>query len=409
MKLPKANVLLVDDDREMLSMMQRRLGERFDLQTADSGDKALQILERNAAFPVIVTDMEMPGMDGVRFIQLARRKNVSSIFVMLTGNIDQRQTVRAMNDGQVFRFLNKPCPHDDLAATIEAGIRQFHLVHAEKQLLQKTLVGAVDAIMDIYEMMIPDSVVRASSVQNIVHWLATKLPTAMRWEYTLASKLSLVGYGLVSRSFQDVLSQPHVTHDAHQQLLKKACLTSARVLQRIPRLQAPAKIIEMASQSDGTLPTLTPISDTEVQQVGATMLRVALEWSCFRRLGISLSESILGLRQRLPQLSSEVIAILESMPADLICEGQKKKIPVYDLKIGMVLQKSIYSKDGLVLISEGRSISASLLEKLNDHVQRKLGLKDTMVEVILPDVDVELVNSEPVPATTYFNDQSPIK
>src|SRR5690606_29178283 len=131
----------VDDEQPLLNGLRRRLGSFYHLVTASSGDAALQELQSNGEFAVVLTDMRMPGMNGIQFIQQARTLAPDTVYMMLTGNQDQATAIKAVNDGQVFRFLNKPCEHEHLRQAIDAGIVQHRLVTAEKVLLHQTFTG----------------------------------------------------------------------------------------------------------------------------------------------------------------------------------------------------------------------------------------------------------------------------
>ena len=90
-----SRILMVDDDMDMLRAVVRRLEKHYDIVTAGSGDQGLEKIESDGPFPVIVSDMQMPGMDGIRFVQRARRKSPLSVFVMLTGEVNETTTLRA--------------------------------------------------------------------------------------------------------------------------------------------------------------------------------------------------------------------------------------------------------------------------------------------------------------------------
>src|SRR5438552_1794684 len=91
------------------------LRPRFSIDTALGGEPALALIASQGRYAVIVTDMQMPGMDGVEFLMQARQKAPDTVRLMLTGNADQKTAVEAMNKGHVFQFLNKPCPPEMLA------------------------------------------------------------------------------------------------------------------------------------------------------------------------------------------------------------------------------------------------------------------------------------------------------
>jgi len=120
-------ILIVDDDAGLLAGLNRVLGDRFEIVAAQSGKEALTKVLSDGPFAVIVSDMRMPGMDGLEVLQRMQDLAPSTVRMMLTGNVDQSTAVKAINAGNVFRFFNKPMPIKDLADGIEAGLKQYEL------------------------------------------------------------------------------------------------------------------------------------------------------------------------------------------------------------------------------------------------------------------------------------------
>src|SRR5258708_37962647 len=75
---------------------------------------------------------------------------------MLTGNIDQKTAIEAVNEGHIFRFLTKPCTPETLIKSLTAGIEQYRLVTAEAELLHKTLTGSVSVVIEILSIADPE-------------------------------------------------------------------------------------------------------------------------------------------------------------------------------------------------------------------------------------------------------------
>jgi DNA-binding NtrC family response regulator len=100
-------VLCVDDEPSILRSLQWLLKKQFDVKTAASGNEALALLETND-FDVIVSDQRMPGMMGSEFLHEARRISPRAMRILLTGYSDLPAILRSVNDGEVFRFINKP-------------------------------------------------------------------------------------------------------------------------------------------------------------------------------------------------------------------------------------------------------------------------------------------------------------
>jgi DNA-binding NtrC family response regulator len=101
-------ILLVDDDPNILDGFRRSLSREFLMETALGAELALKLVAENGPYAVVVSDMRMPGMDGVQFLSKVKAQSPDTIRVMLTGNADMDTAVHAINEGSIFRFLNKP-------------------------------------------------------------------------------------------------------------------------------------------------------------------------------------------------------------------------------------------------------------------------------------------------------------
>lgn len=143
-------VLVVDDDRNLLAAMERRLGRRFDITTIESGEKALNFLASGSRFAVVVCDQKMPKMSGLELLKQFREIAPDTVRIMLTGYGDMETVIQAVNDGQLFKFFAKPIETEELAAAIEAGMQHYRLSAAQRTLheyLHETGIQA-DAVAD---------------------------------------------------------------------------------------------------------------------------------------------------------------------------------------------------------------------------------------------------------------------
>ncbi|MFH0728253.1 MAG: response regulator [Pseudomonadota bacterium] len=118
-------VLFVDDDANLLKASQRRLRKLFDVDIAQGGEEGLSAISSRGPYAVIISDLMMPGMDGFEFLNKARQFAPSGIFIMLTGHADLEVSIKALNEGHVFRFLTKPCKMHVLEKAIQAGLEQY--------------------------------------------------------------------------------------------------------------------------------------------------------------------------------------------------------------------------------------------------------------------------------------------
>ena len=156
--------MFVDDEPNVLQSIRRNLRKQFKLDTAEGGEAALQKLGEDGGFAVIVSDMRMPGMNGVELLSQAKQRWPETVRVMLTGNADMGTAVQAINEGQIFRFLSKPCSKEALLKALKAAVRQHRLVVAETQILEETLRGSIKLVTDILSLVSPMAFGRASRV-----------------------------------------------------------------------------------------------------------------------------------------------------------------------------------------------------------------------------------------------------
>lgn len=130
-----ATVLLVDDDVRVTEALVRALrNEPWQFVTAASGTDALAILE-STPVDVIVSDERMPGMAGSEFLAHARNRWPATVRIILSGQASLDAAVRAINEGEVFRFLLKPAHPVDLRMTIQQAIRQKRMTELCRRLL----------------------------------------------------------------------------------------------------------------------------------------------------------------------------------------------------------------------------------------------------------------------------------
>ena len=128
----KPRLLLVDDEPNILSSYSRILGRSWDVTTAADGDSGLRALKNGRPFAIVVSDFRMPRMDGAAFLANVREIAPDTTRIMLTGELDFKVAVQAVNEGNIFRFLTKPCPPEQLHTALDDGLRLYRLIQAEK-------------------------------------------------------------------------------------------------------------------------------------------------------------------------------------------------------------------------------------------------------------------------------------
>jgi len=117
----RGTVLFVDDERRVLTSMRAMFRRDYEVLLANSGAEALDLL-RDHEVDVIVSDQRMPGMTGVEVLKAVKRLAPNAMRILLTGYADLKAIEASINEGEVFRYLTKPCPSEQLKAAIGLAV-----------------------------------------------------------------------------------------------------------------------------------------------------------------------------------------------------------------------------------------------------------------------------------------------
>lgn len=135
----RPRVLFVDDDPGLLESLRRSVRQEFAADLALDADRGLDYLRSGEPYCIVVSDMRMPGMDGVEFLATVRTISPDSVRVMLTGCDEMEVAARAVNDGRIFKFLSKPVSSDVLLACLRTCLAHYLEEREQKQVMASTI------------------------------------------------------------------------------------------------------------------------------------------------------------------------------------------------------------------------------------------------------------------------------
>jgi len=125
-------ILIVDDESSVLEALRRQLHGQYELTITTDPKEALKKVVTQGPFEVVVSDLRMPGMDGVALLYSIRTLAPDTVRVLLTGNADLEAATAAVNQGNIFRFLTKPCPTKTLVRALQASVEQYRLLTEQR-------------------------------------------------------------------------------------------------------------------------------------------------------------------------------------------------------------------------------------------------------------------------------------
>lgn len=141
----KPQVLFVDDEQRVLNSMRIMFRREFDLHLASNGKEALDIIG-SQDIDVVVADHRMPQMTGVEVLTRVRAMSPRTVRILLTGYADLDAVEGSINDGEVFRFLTKPCPPDQLRETVALAVKVAQETPATAPEAETEAIPVVDEV-----------------------------------------------------------------------------------------------------------------------------------------------------------------------------------------------------------------------------------------------------------------------
>jgi len=384
-------ILFVDDDANLLAAFQRNLRRQFAFDTAVGGPEGLELLRAGNQYAMFVVDMRMPGMDGIEFLEQARKLAPDAVRLMLTGNADQQTAVDAVNRGQVFRFLNKPCPPEVLIPAIENGLKQYEMQRMERELLEGTLTGSVKVMTDVLGMVMPEALGRGQRLRESMRQFAKFINATPLWEFEVAALLSSIGCASLPARVLEKFSTGANRTVEEEKLTRLVPQIGHDLLASIPRFGQVAKIILFQRKNfDGS--EIPPIRCAgEDIPLGARMLRILVDRMTLETEGITKQRALQTMESRSGAYDPKLLRrCFECFPA-LLSEKAAAGVPVRSLYIkelspNHVVTSDVHSVQGTTLIRAGNRLTPMVLQKLKNY--------DTLGEVKQPVMAQEVVRTD---------------
>lgn len=360
-------VLFVDDDPNILRSFKRQFHNKINIQVAEGGEEALRMVDAEGPFAVIVSDMRMPVMDGATLLTKIRDKSPDTIRIILTGQSDLDSAIKAVNEGQIFRFLTKPCPPEVMGRTLVDSLTQYRLVTAEKVLLENTLTGAVKLLTELLGMVDPAAAKHANGVRFYVGYLVRKLGLPQPWEFDVAAMLSRIGgLTLPPTTMHKILTGIELT-DEEKKLAESVPAVSAHLMENIPRLDKVAAMVRLQGVAFSEINGEPYQIHDDRARVGGHLLKVANALETKIAEGLSLSSALEDLKRKPREYDPRLIALLSDVEPVNKTQTIAVNLDVGDMRPGMLLAEDVCTHSGAVLVKKGFEVTESILIRLRNY------------------------------------------
>lgn len=366
-------VLFVDDNASVLAAFRRNLRKRYDVETAEGGEQAIEMLGNSGPYGIIVSDMKMPGMNGVEFLERSHELAPTAVRIMLTGNADQQTPIDAVNKGHVYKFLSKPCSVDDLVAALKDAEAHYEVLQVEHRMLEQTVAGCVNVLTDVLGLVAPFALGRGQRLRDSLIPFLKVIKLKGIWQFEVAALLSSLGYTSLPHGLLEKLDGGGELSVQERGIVNQMPEIGAHLVEGIPKLERIGKIIRYQRKNyNGSGYPSDNISGQRIP-LGARILRIFDDRMTLEREGVSGEAAKAKMLKREGIYDPKILELcFKYYPSYLTNSIAKDKevlsLELKSLKPGMVIVSDITTQDGVLLVESGNWLTAAMIQRIRNYV-----------------------------------------
>lgn len=360
-------VLFVDDEPRILESIKRVVRGDFDVDTALGAALGMAMVKAAGPYAVVVSDLRMPGVDGIAFLSAVRRVSPDCVRILLTGYADLDAAIKAVNDGQVFRFLKKPCSPAAMLQVLTAAFAQFDLIIAERELLEGTLQGSITALSEVLALISPLAFARAVRVKACVGAFAERYDIPNRWQFEVAALLSQLGAASLPKELAEkIYFGQELSQEERAQALEIP-LSAAQIVSHVPRLDAVREILAHQHR-DFSAPNRDAPGPWGLDiPLGARLLRVAFDFDVLVSQGLSIRDALIRLAKRIGTYDPDVLQDFVSWQREDLLTRRTRELTLGELRVGMMLAVDVVTEHGVLLIARGQLVTSRVMDLIHKY------------------------------------------
>lgn len=356
-------VLFVDDQAEVLDSLRIHVSEICEPMVAQTAEEGLEIFKEHGPFTIVVSDQALPGMNGADFLAMVIRRDPYCSTMLLTGHGAYSDAIQAVNDGHVFRLLDKPYSPQALRDAIQAGIRQRQLVESEKILLQETLVGAVNALTETLATVKPLFFGRAQRVKRLAGEMARYLNFPHVWQVETAAVFSqLASITLPEEEAENVFQRKRLVPKI-EKLVRKFPEVIDHLLGNIPRLEEVREILDCLMVNEEPYRA----DDKTLVFQAYEILRAALEYDYIETEGHDSEIALATLKGGKKAFQPEAVEAMSQLLHKSKTRYLVQELSMNELEVGMRLAQDLKLETEMLVAPKGTDISRHFLQVLHNY------------------------------------------
>ncbi|WP_152529094.1 HD domain-containing phosphohydrolase [Stutzerimonas azotifigens] len=413
---PVATLLLVDDEENILNSLRRVLRhEPYRLLLATSGEAALDVFEQQPV-DLVISDARMPGMDGASLLATIQRRRPECLRILLTGYADIGTTVKAINEGQIYRYISKPWEDDELRLIIRQALA-FQNSERERERLEQLTRQQNAALQELNSTLEERIQSRTAELEETADMLDLAY-AELRRSYVTATEVfaNLVNqrlskdrqtntqvvalikgyaehYGLDERTSNDLAMAAALYNLGKLTWDDRLLAMPSDVLYKEDR----ARYREYPQLGESLLMALEPVQNAsslirhhqerwdgngfpdklegEAIPFGSRLLKLAVDFIELQR-GMILERRLnrdeaLLLQKKFagrlydPELCTRFMEVCTTLAPDLaLADASILILDTRRVEPGMVLARNLHAENGMLLLNEGKALTQPLINKL---------------------------------------------
>lgn len=412
----KPKVLLVDDEESILNSLRRLLrGQPYDVLLATSGAQALEIMAQQP-IDLVMSDARMPNMDGATLLALIHQHYPDTVRIMLTGYADPSAIIKAINDGQIHRYISKPWHDEEMLLVLRQSLAYQHSERERLRLVQETWdqnqeLKLLNITLDKRVASRTAELQQTADMLDLAYEELKHSYVTGTEMFSLLANLRMPPAKQTNRQIIELVRVYCKLHDLDEGTSRD--LTMAAALYNIGKLSwtdnmmtAPADLLHhndreryrnYPKQSESLLMTLDPMKDAarlilhhqerwdgsgfpdrlkgEAIPVGSRLLKLAVDFIELQR-GLILErqmnsdEALVYIRSYAgklydPEMVEDFIKVCAAYLSDVsLADPMVKVMTTRELAAGMVLARNLNADNGMLLLNAGKVLNGPLVEKL---------------------------------------------
>ena len=412
----KPKVLLVDDEESILNSLRRLLrGQPYDVLLATSGAQALEIMAQQP-IDLVMSDARMPNMDGATLLALIHQHYPDTVRIMLTGYADPSVIIKAINDGQIHRYISKPWHDEEMLLVLRQSLAYQHSERERLRLVQETWdqnqkLKLLNITLDKRVASRTAELQQTADMLDLAYEELKHSYVTGTEMFSLLANLRMPPAKQTNRQIIELVRVYCKLHGLDEGTSRD--LTMAAALYNIGKLSwtdsmmtAPADLLHhndreryrnYPKQSESLLMTLDPMKDAarlilhhqerwdgsgfpdrlkgEAIPVGSRLLKLAVDFIELQR-GLILErqmnsdEALVYIRSYAgklydPEMVEDFIKVCAAYLSDVsLADPMVKVMTTRELAAGMVLARNLNADNGMLLLNAGKVLNGPLVEKL---------------------------------------------